>query len=88
MTRSATTTGPFVADPGGPASARVEEDNRRFREDIAGLRFSFRCEDCAHYGPAARRCSLEFDPRFLTTTELRAVADDGHVVFCKYFESD
>jgi len=79
---------PSTARPVARNAADVERMNERFREDIAGLRFSFRCEDCAHYAPAARRCSLEFDPRYLTTPELRAVADDGHVVFCKYFESD
>ena len=62
--------------------------NESFRASLAGLRFCFRCEDCAHYAPVGDRCSLEFDTAFLTTPEVRLVTDDGRLVFCKYFEMD
>lgn len=67
-----------IPDPGAA--------NERFREEAARWSFRFRCEDCDHFAPAVRRCSMGFVTAWLTTPELRMVTDDGRVVFCKYFE--
>ena len=47
--------------------------------------FHFRCGSCAHVTRADKSCSLGYPNAFLLNTQ-RAVAEDGNLTFCKYFE--
>jgi len=62
--------------------------NDSFRDVVRAFDFRFRCVDCVHFAPVAGTCSMEFDPGWLSTPDVRLVTDAGHLVFCKHFELD
>ncbi len=65
--------------------ADIDATNARFVEQVERYDLRFRCEDCVHVVPDRVACSLEW-PNPLLKGSLRAISDDGRLVFCKFFE--
>ena len=65
--------------------ARRDAVNAEFAREVAELGLRYRCEHCAHVRPTDLVCSLGY-PNAMLTGPVEAIAEDGHITFCKYFE--
>ena len=66
-------------------AADVIARNAAFVAEAAALGFRWRCADCTHVIASTGACSMECPSPFLAGPP-RARADDGRLLFCKYFE--
>lgn len=68
-----------------PEPGDVMARNAAFVAEAEALGFRWRCEHCTHFIRSTGACSLDYPNAFLRGPP-RARADDGALLFCKYFE--
>ena len=63
----------------------MNEANDRFVAEVQSFSLRYRCESCAHIQVSNNACSLGY-PNETLVGPVRAIAADGNLTFCKYFE--
>jgi len=57
-------------------------------QDFARIKMRFFCDDCSHYSPSQKICTMGYIPQHTVDAQLEQYNRTGMMAFCRFIEID